>query len=357
MPTNRKVRFGEVEVVAEGDAGSSEKVPDEEAGNFAPGGMTAKEARDLKLKKRVSEAGLDDEDDDAQDYTNRVSGEEHNPHNSLVEVDAGATITAFNMSEELEDGYVEGGNYITNEFDSHVQRALHSSSDEDEDEAVGNRRRKATPDHVLSKKERRKLMRETRVEEEDNWVDDDTAQNQPAHYERQAHPRKRQRTDPQSAEDELEIQRETRSEAELSAILVRHLKPKENVLSCLRRLGGKENSKNPTLKSKFDQVTEVADELLNGGQYTIYQQTREQLKKLAKTKIDESLEVGDSVKPKLDLWELKWGGDTETYGPFTAEQMLGWQQSGYFSSERTAYARRQVASDRFALARDLSYSS
>ncbi|KAJ8905852.1 hypothetical protein NDN08_002357 [Rhodosorus marinus] len=354
MSTERKVRFGEVEDVAKGEAGSSEKVRDEEAENFAPGGMTAKEARELKVKKRVSEAGLDDEDGDVQDYTTRVSGEEHNPHNSLAEVDAGATITAFNMSEELEDGYVEGGNYIANEFDSHVQRALHSSSDEDE--PVGNGR-KAIPDHVLSKKERRKLMQDAR-EEEDNWVDDDTDQNQPAYDEKQAPPRKRQRTDPQnSAEDEFEIQKAPRSEAELSAILVQHLKPKENVLSCLRRLGGKENSKNPTLKSKFDEVTEVADELLNGGQYTIYQQTREQLMKLAKTKIGKSLDVGDSVKPKLDLWELKWGEDTETYGPFTAEQMLGWQQSGYFSSERTAYARRQGAGGRFALARDLSYSS
>mmetsp|Transcript_30163 Transcript_30163/g.115703 ORF Transcript_30163/g.115703 Transcript_30163/m.115703 type:complete len:200 (+) Transcript_30163:1013-1612(+) len=198
-------------------------------------------------------------------------------------------------------------------------------------------------------------MRDVRGEE-DNWVDDDTAQNQPAYDEKQAPPQKRQRTDPQSAEDELEIQKAPRSVAELSAILVRHLISKENVLSCLRRLGGKENSKNPTLKSKFDEVTEVADELLNGGQYTIYQQTREQLMKLAKTKIDKSPHVEDSVKPKLDLWELKWGNDTETYGPFTAEQMLGWQQSGYFSSERTAYARRQGAGDRFALAKDLSYS-
>lgn len=40
------------------------------------------------------------------------------------EVDAGAAVTAFNMTEEMDEGFVEEGEYIANEFDQRVQRMM-----------------------------------------------------------------------------------------------------------------------------------------------------------------------------------------------------------------------------------------
>lgn len=64
-------------------------------------------------------------------------------------------------------------------------------------------------------------------------------------------------------------------EPQLLATLSRHLLAHETPLAALRRLGGEKGSKEA--KSSFDEVTEIADELLNAGHYTVYQMKREEL--------------------------------------------------------------------------------
>lgn len=160
------------------------------------------------------------------------------------------------------------------------------------------------------------------------------------------------------------------------------LQPGETVLKAIKRLGGKSQSGSSASRrwnakrKKLDQgyvsgecggtsgdkelllkLTGLADDLLQAGVFSIYQDTYEKLQyKVKEMEKDEKEETEDDAieaafqqgseetstaqveasKPEtLDdetTWYYKWKneGDAETFGPFASSQMLEWANQGYF---------------------------
>lgn len=159
---------------------------------------------------------------------------------------------------------------------------------------------------------------------------------------------------------------------EMYAKLARLVHPRENILQALKRLAG--NRKDSVAKREFNEVTELADSLLNRGEYNIYEETREScLEKgglgefgcssLSKSKGKRKREDGTSEE--LDLsqeerskfhWELKWAHDpSQVYGPFSSEQLRNWQSWGYFN-EAEAFVRDTETSESFCSASSIDFS-
>ena len=165
------------------------------------------------------------------------------------------------------------------------------------------------------------------------------------------------------------------------------VQPGETVLKALRRLGGKQKggkatssassrlkakkqklepkseAENAEEKAKFLKLTGLADQLLQGGDFGIYQDTQEKLahklKVLEKGKQeqeeDDLLEAAfkagggvseggeDQKETSMEteakeedgsqvIWEYKWTNDKDgqLFGPFTSADMLAWSEEGYF---------------------------
>lgn len=158
------------------------------------------------------------------------------------------------------------------------------------------------------------------------------------------------------------------------------IKPGESVLKGLKRLGGKNPSQSSasrkwkvkrqktedkstgigvenTLQDKelLLKLTGHADDLLQSGIFSIYQDTYEKLayrvKEIEKDNLealeDDALEAAfqkgsvdtsveapkDSTNPTDETnWHYKWENkdDVETFGPYGSSQMLDWANQGYF---------------------------
>jgi len=141
------------------------------------------------------------------------------------------------------------------------------------------------------------------------------------------------------------------------------MKPGENILKCIKRLGGGNSSKNNKRDKRkldaeqqavLDRMIGYANEILSSGDMDIYQRTYEQLKfALAPKKAadmdmfaDEETTASTSKdKPSTSSgtkaqedddqnvsWEFKWEDkdDAQIYGPYSSQDMLEWTQSGYF---------------------------
>eukprot|EP00056_Hartaetosiga_gracilis_P013693 m.229484 g.229484 ORF g.229484 m.229484 type:complete len:382 (+) comp13884_c0_seq1:118-1263(+) len=133
--------------------------------------------------------------------------------------------------------------------------------------------------------------------------------------------------------------------------IVKLMKPMETVADAIRRLGDAlkpqrakkhqpksskpkwmqnngDNDGKPLTKEereevqqKLDELIHCADELLNDGITSIYEETME--------KIELDIKQKDVV-----MFEFKWSDDAkaEVYGPYSAEQMLQWSEANYFKS-------------------------
>ncbi|XP_028418105.1 CD2 antigen cytoplasmic tail-binding protein 2-like [Dendronephthya gigantea] len=163
------------------------------------------------------------------------------------------------------------------------------------------------------------------------------------------------------------------------------LKPGETVLKALKRLGGKTQTQSSASmrwkakRKKTDEGAEIdkssemdksenkelllkltglADELLQAGMFSVYQDTYEKMaykvKEMQKEKAealeDDALEAafrqgggGESSSPPAETpkepsieddttWVYKWENkeDAETFGPFGSSQMLDWVNQGHF---------------------------
>lgn len=99
MSKSKRVSFGNVEVVADGGEDASGDAATEEARIFAPGGMTAEEARQLKAKRKqeafegVDALGerrgeeveiLPAKPRGGKSRSTEFTGEEHNPTDSIT---------------------------------------------------------------------------------------------------------------------------------------------------------------------------------------------------------------------------------------------------------------------------------
>ncbi len=157
--------------------------------------------------------------------------------------------------------------------------------------------------------------------------------------------------------------------------IVELLKPGENILKALRRLGGKktssqrkgrENKRDNTSqdedsdlmkknKENLLKLTEMADMLLQQGDFEIYDKTYEKLNHEIKSQeerfqdaddddelekafmgggkiegAEKNLEEGDVMDEVM--WEYKWknNDDAEIYGPYKNSCMISWNEQGFF---------------------------
>ena len=180
------------------------------------------------------------------------------------------------------------------------------------------------------------------------------------------------------------------------------LKPGENCLKALRRLGGKKsnNKKKQDVEVEDEKVlkenkenllklTELADALLQSGDMEIYNKTFEKLnfeikqneEKFKDAEDDDMLEKafeaggGDGVqgeekegnenvtqKAEIDdevMWEYKWENkdDVEIYGPYSNSCMDSWKEQGFFKdgvfcrkvgSEGSFYSSKRIDFDLYS---------
>lgn len=116
----------------------------------------------------------------------------------------------------------------------------------------------------------------------------------------------------------------------------------ETVGAALNRLRPPAHKKGPRGKTvpkevtPFDILAERADTLMSQlGINTIYELTKEEV-----------LDKLDAVKGQLVKWQYKWEGNGEIFGPFTIEEMVNWNASGYFTKAEggpSLLARQLVA--------------
>jgi len=75
----------------------------------------------------------------------------------------------------------------------------------------------------------------------------------------------------------------------------------------------------------FNEFLEKVDKAVSSGVTSIYSMAKEDI-----------LDLLDSDKRKIPIWEYKWSGDDTVYGPHSTEQMVEWMKEGYFTVEGDA---------------------
>jgi len=188
----------------------------------------------------------------------------------------------------------------------------------------------------------------------------------------------------QSLQEEKEDEEMTeKNKSFLYSVLLTYLSQNETVASSLRRLGKlvkstkSDEGANKLARDNFDQVTEAADALLQGGDTEVYQRKREVFEQNVK-EINASASSGggyfggsgtgngngngtggneegstNSTELEDDVkWEYR-GQDGALHGPVTSAQMLQWRSQGYFTGESAVDIRRwvegRVAADKTSL--------
>lgn len=254
-----------------------------------------------KRFKHTLDSDEEDDQEESEKYNilshNEIEGEEE----GVARREQDIQITPFNMKEELEEGHVDKeGMYIFNK-----------EKDEVKDHWLDN------IDWVQIKdSEVKRAMK--REEEEENEVEIDIT----ACYE----------------------------------TILKLLQPGETVQRAIRRLGQKSKGKdqNPGDKKAMMDLITVADQVLNSGDMDIYERTYDQLTTKLKEGLKETTETdmfaeddNEVSKTKVSafnsetvMWEFKWEDkeDAEIHGPFSNEQMMKWQNEGYF--EKGVFVRQ-----------------
>eukprot|EP00794_Sanderia_malayensis_P014122 gene14122-15599_t len=178
------------------------------------------------------------------------------------------------------------------------------------------------------------------------------------------------------------------------------LKPGENILKALRRLGGKkvspgkkgksvpkdltEQDKEALQESKDNllKLTELADMLLQQGDFEVYDKTFEKLGYEVKSEEaqfedadgdddDDELEkafMGEKADEKMKdsavsdgehldevMWEYKWENneEAEVYGPYQNSCMISWKEQGFFKNG--VYCRKVGSAGDFYSSRRIDF--
>eukprot|EP00871_Galdieria_phlegrea_P003499 jgi/Galph1/414/GphlegSOOS_G5278.1 len=255
-----------------------------------------------------------------------IEGAERQPSFSLADDTEVGPVTAFNLNEELDEGYLDKeGNFVDYYFENRIQGLENLVSSSDEEPSVSTKKRRP--------------VRRSRPEA-DSWLDS-LQQVKPVYDSGSTSHGIRKRS---REEEEEEFSNSEDRVKELYAKLARLLREGESILQILRRLGQKKND--PVCKREFEEVTELADALINRGEYNIYEETREHcLKKAGLGKfgretekelseehhkrarkgvmLEESVEQTTGNNSKR--WELMWSHEpAKVYGPFsnTTDQRL-----------------------------------
>lgn len=117
---------------------------------------------------------------------------------------------------------------------------------------------------------------------------------------------------------------------ELKRSIVSILQPKEQVRHALKRLRGTGKKPSAEGKDEFNTLMEAANNLLQVGEFGIYNDTKES--------IEAALQQAEKESDE-GLWDYKLTEDGEEHGPFTTAQMAEWASQGYFSAENPALVR------------------
>lgn len=280
----------------------------------------------------------DDDNDGGKDDEKYILREEdlEGQEDATIDYDEGIKITPFNLKEEMEEGHFDAeGNYFEKKEEVIRDEWLDSL------------------DWVKIKEQGDKLQKN--VSDGDNGMFEDA--DEPSDH-------------IQAIKDIIDM-----------------LLPGETVLKALRRLGGKESGRNSSAsarwqpkskkpkatenegstseedKQKLLKLTELADQLLQKGYFSIYQDTLEKLAHKVKTmqekqqeaEEDDALEAAfrqgggededtvmetessDDIKAESAnedevYWHYKWENtkDATVYGPYSSTYMLIWNDQGCF---------------------------
>lgn len=114
--------------------------------------------------------------------------------------------------------------------------------------------------------------------------------------------------------------------------LLNYIQPGETLVQTMQRLRGPKIAQSGSKRKHTSQnadaiikLTEMADELIACGLLTIYEETYEELEY-------ELIQKGLMKKRQPPMFEYKWEEQGEVFGPFSLEQMKGWNAQGFFQS-------------------------
>ncbi|TGZ66735.1 hypothetical protein CRM22_005173 [Opisthorchis felineus] len=310
------------------------------------GGLGEVPDEDRQKPLKISKPSLDSDEEDYQEsecFRLReadIDGQE----NATLEYDDGIKITPFNMREELEeDGYFDGnGNFVFKKS----------------------------------------------VDARDNWLEDidwaEVNRNQTT----------KKMTDTSISDDPPTVPLAKERKTEMYQELLRFLLPKETVLRSIKRMGAQSSSANSSsasqrwLKKKqktttqenpgdpegLIRVTELADQLLQAGEFDVYQLSRECIERIVNKAseagmddelealghaFDESTENYNGPAPTDDstrdnpengsqpedsevTWHLKYSDslDSPPEGPYTTKQLRAWVEAGKYKDKPIVLVRQ-----------------
>eukprot|EP00040_Diaphanoeca_grandis_P010153 m.51986 g.51986 ORF g.51986 m.51986 type:complete len:331 (+) comp21528_c0_seq1:151-1143(+) len=266
------------------------------------------------VSARVESYALDSDDEDEEVVKLEKSRYELTDADKHEELDTGfqdggVTVTAFNLDEEMEEGFFdESGNYFESKDKNHAG-----------DEWLND----VAPVYVAPK---------------------DTKAFKP------------------NFTDDVEILSKDERPGILKTML-ELLKTGESVQRALRRLGGsatetrkwqqqKKSKKKPEPKKDgeadpkaFTELTSCADKLASVGEYDIYQYTYEKIAyEVKKAEAEEKFKAEAKAKEEAKAsgkpteapddgvvyFEYKWTTTSEVFGPYSAQQMCDWQDQNFF---------------------------
>jgi len=211
-----------------------------------------------------------------------VEGEEDAEFDDDYE-EGGIKIIPFNLNTDRESGHFdESGNYIDNQFEGQ-RDAWMDELDEAEEELKKELKKEGTS---------KKKVKQVEIADFDD-------------------------------EDEVDI-------IKFKHAIVGILLPKEKVSKSLKRLRGTGKKPSAQGAEDFNVIMEAANNLLQCGEFGVYDKTREML--------EEELEAAEKESEE-GLWDYKLSEEGEEHGPFTTAQMASWSEQGYFSSENPALVR------------------
>jgi CD2 antigen cytoplasmic tail-binding protein 2 len=136
-----------------------------------------------------------------------------------------------------------------------------------------------------------------------------------------------------------------RNKSDLLLLLFDKMLPNEQVVDCIRRVGRtKDKGKNRNLKD-VEVITGIVDDLMALGELNIYQESFENIRsELISTGLIDRRKNNATAVPSH--WEYCWDHGGEIYGPFSADDMVSWNNAGYFK-DRTLWIRPNCNSDFF----------
>lgn len=241
----------------------------------------------------------DEEDDELESEKYNLDNELEGEEEGIARQEEDIKITPFNMKEELEEGHIDkNGMYIF-----HKQKG----------------------------------------EVRDNWLDQIDSVKV---HEKKVEQQDQKQETPVKDFDAVQTYKD----------IINLMQGEETVQKAIQRLGKKsKETKDPADKEVMMKLISLADSMIDAGDMDIYGRTVSQLqyklKEATKETVDifadEGTSTSSNVKVESDqvLWQFKWEDkeDAEVHGPYSNEQMIKWNDSGYF--EKGVFVRQSNKPD------------